>query len=240
MSDLFISDLHLSAERPEINNAFSRFLTTRARGASTLYILGDLFDYWVGDDQLDHDPLSQAVARELAELHRHGTAIFLMHGNRDFLVGERFAREAHCTILNDPTTITLGTTTTMLMHGDTLCTEDIAYQQFREMVRAPAWQLEWLSQPYATRDARARGMRSRSDSEKSLKADAIMDVEAAAVVRAFEASQATTIIHGHTHRPAKHTHAVANRTCTRWVLPDWHKGWCGLEWDGTKLATIHE
>ncbi len=222
MTTLFISDLHLCEERPQINGLFTRFLDNIARDAEALYILGDLFEYWIGDDQLDHDPLASVVAQQLARTANQGTRIFFMRGNRDFLIGNRFAGEASLTLLSDPKQITLGEQRILLMHGDTLCTDDVAYQEFRAQVRDPVWQADILAKPYAERAELARAIRSRSDVEKSMKADTIMDVNASAVANAFEKHRYPVMIHGHTHRPAKHQLTVNGRACTRWVLQDWH------------------
>lgn len=222
MTTLFISDLHLCMERPHINTLFTRFLNEVAQDAEALYILGDLFEYWIGDDQLDHEPLAREVATQLAIVSKRGTRIFFMLGNRDFLIGERFAAAAMLTQLSDPTLLTRGDKRILLMHGDTLCTDDVAYQQFREQVRSPAWQAELLVKPYAERAQLARSIRSQSDVEKSMKADAIMDVNADAVTAAFVEQGYPVLIHGHTHRPARHELMVNGHACTRWVLQDWH------------------
>ena len=222
MTTLFISDLHLCEERPQINALFTRFLDEIARDAEALYVLGDLFDYWIGDDQLDHEPMARAVASQLANLAKRGTRISFMHGNRDFLIGERFASEARLALLPDPAPIVLGEQRILLMHGDTLCTDDLAYRQFREQVRDPAWQADFLGKSYAERTQLAHAIRSRSDVEKSMKADAIMDVNAVAVAAAFEKHRYPVMIHGHTHRPARHELTVNGQACTRWVLQDWH------------------
>ena len=223
MTTLFISDLHLCGERPLINGLFTRFLNEFARDADALYILGDLFEYWVGDDQLDHDPLACDVVEELKNVADGGTHIFFMHGNRDFLIGARFAAEANLTLLPDPTLITLESQPILLTHGDTLCTDDVAYQQFRVQVRNPEWQAEVLAKPYAERAELARNLRSRSDVEKSMKAEAIMDVNANSVADTIKRHGYPIMIHGHTHRPAKHALAINGHACTRWVLPDWHQ-----------------
>ncbi len=220
---LFISDLHLGDARPSTSALFFRFLETTTRGAATLYILGDLFDYWVGDDQLEHDALGRDVAAGLRRVAESGTDIFLMHGNRDFMLGDRFATAAGLTILPDPTLIDLHGKPTLLMHGDTLCTDDIAYQKFRVQARNPAWQREMLTKPFSVRLALARSIRMQSDSEKSGKAEEIMDVAPASVDAAFRAHDYPTIIHGHTHRPATHRHVVDGHDCRRWVLADWHE-----------------
>jgi UDP-2,3-diacylglucosamine hydrolase len=230
MTTLFISDLHLCAERPHINTLFTRFLEEIVPRAAALYILGDLFEYWIGDDQLDHDPLARAVASQLASTATCGTRIYFMHGNRDFLIGERFARQAHLTLLPDPSLVTLGEQRFLLMHGDTLCTDDVAYQQFRNQVRDAVWQADILGKPYAERAQLARAMRSRSDVEKAMKADAIMDVNPGAVAAAFVRHRYPVLVHGHTHRPAKHESTVNGQACTRWVLQDWRD-------DGGYLST---
>ena len=223
MTTLFIADLHLCEQRPAINKLFRRFLDEIACEAEALYILGDLFEYWIGDDQLDHDPLAQEVARQLESVVLCGTQVFFMHGNRDFLVGERFAKAARLTLLPDPTLINPEGREILLMHGDTLCTDDVAYQQFRLQVRDPAWQAGVLAKSYAERAELAQAIRSRSDVEKSLKADAIMDVNAMAVDDAFGKYGYPVMIHGHTHRPARHESTVGGHACTRWVLQDWHE-----------------
>lgn len=220
---LFISDLHLCAERPAITQLFTRFTEEVASGAAAVYILGDLFEYWLGDDQLDHDPLARNVAKQLATLAARETRIFFMHGNRDFLIGERFAAESGVSLLLDPTTIDIDRQPALLMHGDTLCTDDRAYQEFRQMVRSPAWQAEWLAKPYAQRLELARALRSQSDVEKSMKAEAIMDVNPQAVEAAFVTHRCSVMIHGHTHRPARHVTNTGKVTRTRWVLTDWHE-----------------
>ncbi len=222
MTTFFISDLHLCEERPQINALFTHFLDNIAREAEALYILGDLFEYWIGDDQLDHDPLARHVAAQLAATANRGTRIFFMHGNRDFLIGARFAAAASLTLLPDPSPITMQGRQVLLLHGDTLCTDDITYQRFRTQVRDPSWQAELLAKPYAERAALARSMRSRSDVEKSMKPDAIMDVNPSTVAKIFEQQDLDVIIHGHTHRPAMHMHNAFGRQVTRWVLQDWH------------------
>ncbi len=222
MTTLFISDLHLCEERPHIDALFTRFLDENARDAEALYILGDLFEYWVGDDQLDHVPLARQVASQLANVAKRGTHISFMHGNRDFLIGKRFSEEASLSLLIDPTVIERGDQRILLMHGDTLCTDDVAYQQFRAQVRNPDWQASVLSKPYEERAQLARSIRSRSDVEKAMKADTIMDVNAETVAATFARHEYPTLIHGHTHRPARHELILDGHVCTRWVLQDWH------------------
>ncbi len=228
----FISDLHLSAARPNISLMFARFMVDVAPAAERLYILGDLFDYWVGDDQLDCDPLAVVVAAHLRQLADTGTLVYLMHGNRDFLLGERFARAAHIEIVIDPLSISLGNTAALLMHGDTLCTDDVNYQKFRAQVRSPAWQQATLAKPIADRLALAASIRSQSDVEKSMKAEAIMDVNADAVLRAFDEHAVSVMVHGHTHRPMRHEVLVAGSRAVRWVLQDWHEVGGYLSFEG--------
>jgi UDP-2,3-diacylglucosamine hydrolase len=218
---LFISDLHLDQTRPETTAAFFHFCETDASDAKALYILGDLFEYWVGDDQLDHDPLARDVTNALKVLVNKGVSAYFMHGNRDFLIGERFAGEARITLLPDPTLITIDDERILLLHGDTLCTDDVAYQTFRKQARDPAWQAAILAKPYEDRVAFAKQIRERSNSEKSLKAEDIMDVTPSTVENVFREWNYPTMIHGHTHRPATHTHAVDGHACKRVVLADW-------------------
>jgi UDP-2,3-diacylglucosamine hydrolase len=223
---LFVSDLHLADERPEINTLFFRFMSEIA-STNALYILGDLFEYWVGDDQLDHDPLARAVADSLRRVSDSGTRIFFMHGNRDFLIGERFAREAGLTILPDPTLIKLYGQQVLLMHGDTLCTDDVAYQKFRAQTRTNEWKDATLAQPYKARQQLAQSIRTQSDTEKSQKAEEIMDVTEATVEEVFRQHHYPLMIHGHTHRPATHRLLIDDHVCERWVLADWHgRGEC--------------
>lgn len=224
---LFISDLHLADERPEINSLFFRFMNEAARGSDALYILGDLFEYWVGDDQLDHDPLARSVTDSIRHLSDTGTSVYFMHGNRDFLIGERFAREAGLAILADPTLVELDGQKMLLMHGDTLCTDDTAYQKFRAQTRTAEWQKAALANPYEARQQLAQSMRTRSDAEKNQKREEIMDVSNATVEEAFRKHHYPLMIHGHTHRPATHRLSVDGYACERWVLADWHgRGEC--------------
>jgi UDP-2,3-diacylglucosamine hydrolase len=220
---LFISDLHLHETRPDTSAAFFRFLREDAAKADALYILGDLFEYWVGDDQLDHDPLSSEVANTLKTLANTGVSTYFMRGNRDFLVSNRFAVAASLTILTDPTIITINQQRILLLHGDTLCTDDIAYQKFRQQARDPAWQAAILAKPYPERIVLAQSIRERSDTEKATKAEDIMDVTLTTVENAFRKHNVTDMIHGHTHRPATHLHMIDGQECRRKVLADWHE-----------------
>jgi UDP-2,3-diacylglucosamine hydrolase len=222
MTTLFISDLHLDGERPEITDLFGRFIDGEARSADALYILGDLFEAWVGDD--DPSEAGDLVARKLRGLRDAGVPVYFMHGNRDFLLGDAYARRAGVTILPDPSVVMLHGRPALLMHGDTLCSDDVAYQQFRAQTRDPAWQRQFLSQPLAARIAFAQQARAESQGRQSaLKAqgamDAITDVTPATVDATFARFGVDTMIHGHTHRPAVHAHAGGKRI----VLGDWYE-----------------
>ena len=222
MAVFFISDLHLTESRPEINRVFFEFLRGPARKAESLYILGDLFEYWAGDDDLA-DPFNESVAGALAEYSRTGIPLKFMHGNRDFLLDGEFAKACGGRLIDDPYPLDLFGTPTLLMHGDTLCTDDIDYQQFRAQVRAPAWQKTFLALPLEQRKRQIEAVRQTSESEKTRKAPEIMDVNPGAVEATFREHGYPRLIHGHTHRPARHVHRVDGRTCERWVLPDWYE-----------------
>lgn len=217
---LFISDLHLDAARPAVTAALSAFLE-RSRDAEALYILGDLFEAWIGDD--DDAPLGHEVAARLRHYALGGAAVFLMHGNRDFLLGERFAEAALATLLPDPTTIDLYGEPTLLMHGDILCTRDVDYQQFRTLTRAARWQADWLAHPLEERRRLAAGLREMSADATGRKAEDIMDVSPDAVDQAMADAGVRRLIHGHTHRPHRHRESHGERV----VLGDWdRRGWC--------------
>lgn len=237
MRTLFISDLHLHETRPQITRAFFHFLHTQATGAEQLYILGDFFDAWIGDD--DDNALNAEVAAELKKLSDSGTQIFLMHGNRDFLLGEHFAAQAGAQLIAEGTVIDLYGCPTLLLHGDDLCTDDKDYIAFRQQVRSPQWQQQILAQPLAARRALAAQLREKSQAMNSLKAEDIMDVSPAEVIRVMENAAVTRLIHGHTHRPARHALKVNQKDAERMVLGDWH----GLGWaivanrDNTELIS---
>lgn len=220
---LFISDLHLCDSRPHITQAFKSFLEKTAAKAQALYILGDLFEYWAGDDSIEtaaHIPSIHAL-RSLAS---KGVPIYLMHGNRDFLLGEGFEKATGVTILPDPSLITLYGKPVLLSHGDALCTDDIAYQKFRTEVRSSAWQAQFLSQPLSDRVAYIEQLRAQSEQAKFSKSMQIMDVNPTAVDDLLrENSYPTLFIHGHTHRPNKHIHQIDGKVCERWVLGDWYE-----------------
>jgi UDP-2,3-diacylglucosamine hydrolase len=233
---LFVSDLHLDESRPAIVAQFERFLATVAPGADALYILGDLFEYWVGDDGLAL-PFPARIAALLGAAARR-VPISFMHGNRDFMVAREFARATGVALIDDPTAIDLYGQRALLLHGDTLCTGDIAYQSFRRQVRDPAWQRAALARPVAERLAIAQDLREKSEGAKQGKAMAIMDVTAEAVERAFAESGCELMIHGHTHRPARHVHRVGGSERVRWVLADWYERASYLEASPAGLRAV--
>lgn len=220
---LFISDLHLCASRPHITAAFLEFLKNTASQAVALYILGDLFEYWAGDDEiqdLHHQPIISALKR-LADA---GIKLYLMHGNRDFLISNVFFDAAGVTLLPDPSLINLHGKTVLLSHGDDLCTDDVEYQKFRLQVRAAKWQEDFLKLPLHVRRDQIETIRTRSEHEKSQKSMQIMDVNLAAVDRALKTHHyPELLIHGHTHRPNKHHIQLDGHNITRWVLGDWYE-----------------
>jgi len=219
----FVADLHLTDERPVATGRFFHFLQEDVTGADALYILGDLFDAWVGDDhdaQVAHD-----TARQIKSLVDAGTPVYFMHGNRDFMLAERYAALSGMTLLADPARIDLYGVPTLLMHGDTLCTDDTAYQAFRRRVRHPLALAVLHRLPLALRHRLARQARAGSESAKASKSAWIMDVNSDAVVNVLREQQASRLIHGHTHRPAQHVHQVEGRNCERWVVPDWYARW---------------
>lgn len=218
---LFVSDLHLSARRPETASLFFRFLAGPARGASALYILGDLFDAWAGDDDLA-DPFNTAISNALAGLANTGTPLFFVRGNRDFLAGTQLGVPSRLTFIEDETVVDLAGTPTLLLHGDTLCTDDADYQRFRALIRTPEWQRQFLAQPLAQRKAKIEELRAMSETAKGDKAYESMDANAEAIADAFRRHHVRRIIHGHTHRQARHDHLVDGQDCERWVLGDWH------------------
>ena len=222
MTTLFISDLHLCSGRPEINRSFFDFLRHQARSASALYILGDLFEYWAGDDDLG-DAFNAAVIAGLARLAGGGVPTYLMHGNRDFVIGEAFARASRVTLLPDPVLLNLYGQPTLLMHGDTLCTLDRDYQAFRREARSETWIRTLLGRPLAERKAAIEALRRQSEQEKRNKSEEIMDVDPAEVEASLRRHGYPRLIHGHTHRPALHLHTVDGHVCERWVLADWYQ-----------------
>jgi UDP-2,3-diacylglucosamine hydrolase len=217
LRSLYISDLHLSEERPEANERFFRFLEEDAAGADALYVLGDLFEYWIGDDDLGA-PFNAVIVGFFRRLSGAGTRLHFMHGNRDFLVGERFAAATGAALLADPTVID----GVLLMHGDTLCTDDADYQAWRRTARDPAWQRDFLAKPLPARRATVEGLREKSKEVIGAKPAEIMDVNDDAVRQALRQTGVSRLVHGHTHRPGMHCVEVDGRRCERWVLPDWY------------------
>lgn len=219
---LFIADLHLSATRPDITAAFLRFLRQDAAGADALYILGDLFEVWIGDD--NPEPLLEDVATGLTSLENAGTAVYFCHGNRDFLLKERYAKRAGMTLLPPHTVVDLYGTPTLLMHGDSLCTLDVGYHKFRQWWDQPWWQWLILHLPLWYRQHLARKARRTSASDKMGKSAAIMDVTPDEVPRVMQQHQVTHLIHGHTHRPQVHQVTLAaNTSGYRYVVGDWYE-----------------
>lgn len=219
----FVADLHLTDERPEATGRFFRLIDDELQGADALYILGDLFETWIGDD---HDErVAHDVAARVRSLVDQGTPVYFMHGNRDFMLARQYAARSGMILLDDPTQVSLYGVPTVLTHGDTLCTDDIGYQRFRARVRRP-WVLALLRLlPHGWRHRIARNARTESETAKAGKSADIMDVNAAAVRSMLESSGALRMIHGHTHRPARHAHPLAEKACERWVVPDWYGRW---------------
>jgi len=217
---LFISDLHLSEETPTTRKRFLEFLSGPAREAEALYILGDLFEFWVGDDDIP-TPFNRKIVDALAALSASGTALFIMHGNRDFLLGTAFASACRATLLTDPTELTLYDTHTVLCHGDTLCTGDTAYMTYRKQVRSSAWQRQVLALPLEERHKMAREATDMSSKAKKGKSAEIMDVALHTVTDLLRKYEFPRLIHGHTHRPARHVYHLDDHSCERWVLTDW-------------------
>ncbi|MEW6354278.1 MAG: UDP-2,3-diacylglucosamine diphosphatase [Pseudomonadota bacterium] len=218
---LFISDLHLCPERPEITKLFLEFLRADARRCDALYILGDLFEAWLGDD--DNNAENAAILSGLRALTEHGAPVYIMHGNRDFLIGADFSAMTGCHLLPDPSVIDLYGRATLLTHGDALCTQDVEYQKVRAQVRNPAWQQVFLELPLAKRAELAREYRQKSREKTRAKPEYIMDVHQSAVEQIMREHGVTRLIHGHTHRPAVHDFYLDARPAQRIVLGDWYE-----------------
>ena len=234
---LFVSDLHLAGERPHICDVFFEFVANIAAQAEALYILGDLFEYWIGDDDLD-ESLNGAVAGALAALGARGVRVYFLHGNRDFLVGQEFSARARASLITDPTVLDLYGTRTLLMHGDTLCTDDVDYQKFRATARNPKFQADFLALPVAARRQRVGQLREMNAQAKQAKSAEIMDVAPATVEDALRRFAYPRLIHGHTHRPARHVHVVDGHACERWVLNDWYERGGYLRCDAAGCAAV--
>lgn len=219
---LFIADLHLDKRYPQAVDAFLRYLrSTDAQGVDALYILGDLFEYWLGDDCAD--ATAKRVAQGLKHYHKNtGTPLFYLHGNRDFLLGETYAERCEMTLLPEHCIIDLYGVKTLILHGDTLCTDDVAYMQLRQKLRDPQWQRNILRLPAWFRRLKARQMRKRSQKANRRKSDAIMDAVPQTVERLLHEFNVTQMIHGHTHRPALHDFLLNRQACRRSVVGDWY------------------
>jgi len=221
MLTAFISDIHLNAKRPDSFERFEAFMRQAARRLQRLYILGDLFDYWVGDDGVD--AIGQGRAEAALRLGADaGVAVFFMRGNRDFLIGDAFARRTGCELLPDPCVVELEQRAFLLSHGDALCTDDLEHQAARREVLSAKWKRAFLAQSLPARMDAAAAMRRRSESRKQRTSRAMMDVNQAAVESLMRRHRADTLIHGHTHRPGVHQFTVDNQPAWRYVLGDWH------------------
>jgi UDP-2,3-diacylglucosamine hydrolase len=238
MTTLFISDLHLESKQPAIGEQFLSFLAGEARKAEALYILGDLFEAWLGDD--DPNPYYGDMKSALRELTGAGIPVFFMHGNRDFMIGADFAAETGLTILDDPTVVDLYGEKVLLCHGDSLCTDDIQYQQVRAAVRDPKWQAMMRAKSIEERIAFALQARQESMERGESLSDEIMDVNQDAVAAALGEHGVDVMLHGHTHRPAVHSLDLADRAATRIVLGDWYEQGSVVRWDddGPRLEVM--
>jgi len=238
VATLFISDLHIDATRPAITEQFLSFLAAEARHAEALYILGDLFESWVGDDAAD--PAQTAAIAGLKALTSTGVPCFVMHGNRDFLLAAEFCRLSGAELLPDPIILTLYGERILVMHGDALCTDDRAYQRLRATVREADWQRQFLALSVAARRALAGAARAGSQAHTATLEYAIADVNADSVAAALRGAGITTLLHGHTHRPAIHALKVDGRPCTRIVLGDWYDQGSVLRWSrsGPELESL--
>lgn len=229
MAILFISDLHLSPERPEVTRAFLYFLEQHASSAKALFVLGDLFEAWIGDD--DTCPTGTQVQQAFKQLTDQGVALFIQHGNRDFFIGKRFLQATGASLLADEHLVEYNDENILVMHGDTLCTDDMDYIRFRKKIRHPISKFLLLALPLRFRQKLANGMRAKSKAANANKPSAIMDVNTDAVDAVMSKHQVKTLIHGHTHRPDRHHHINGERI----VLGDWHdKAWYVL-WEGNSL-----
>lgn len=235
---LLISDLHLEQERPDITRAFLGLLSGRARGASALYILGDFFEAWIGDDAMS--PFQRSICLALRELSDNGTAIFLMHGNRDFLLGKAFCKAAGATLLNDPCVVQFYGEPVLLMHGDSLCTRDVGYMKLRRILRNPVTLFILRHLPLSLRHRLARKLRSESRAQTRMKTQDIVDVTPEQVPRVMAEYGVRTLVHGHTHRPAIHKLQIGEHAAKRIVLGDWDKqGWAlQVDEQGFQLAAF--
>ena len=238
MTTYFISDLHLSPARPELVHAFFNFLQSDAKNAEALYILGDFFDAWIGDDE-DNKAVT-LIKNTMKAYSSKGVECFFMHGNRDFLIGKQFEQETGFNLVDEGTVIDLYGEPTLLIHGDSLCTADTAYMQFRAMVRSAQWQAQVLSLPLDQRRQMAAQLRDQSQSMSAMKADDIMDVTPSEVVKLMEEKNVQCLIHGHTHRPATHDLDIADKAAKRIVLGDWGETGWAIKASSSFAPTLYE
>ncbi len=224
----FISDVHLTEDRPETAQRFLAYLASLDNRISAVYILGDLFDVWVGDD--NHSAFNESIKEKLKLVTQQGIHVYFLPGNRDFLVGQQFFDDTQVTCLNDETVIDLFGTKTLLMHGDLLCTDDVAYQQFRQLTHSQQWQKELLAKPLKERLALAQHYRQESLLSKQSTSMDIMDVNKKSVLKYLKKHQAKRLIHGHTHRPNIHHYIINKQTYSRFVLAEWDSSCSILDW----------
>lgn len=238
MTTLFISDLHLHPARPAVTDCFIRLLEEWRESADALYILGDLFEVWIGDD--DPDPHHRRIIESISRFTSAGPECFFARGNRDVIIGRRFCADTGSQLLDETTVIDLYGTRVLVSHGDELCTDDHAYQRFRRQARSPTWRALFLALPLSARHYLAQRLRRRSQADTALKPEEITDVSTEAVAAAFAEHRVTTMIHGHTHRPAIHELELFRKPRTRIVLGDWYKQGSVLHWDetGYRLETL--
>ncbi|MDC0127186.1 UDP-2,3-diacylglucosamine diphosphatase [Methylophilaceae bacterium] len=228
-SALFVSDTHLSEDSPTIINKFNNFLETHANKHEFLFILGDLFEYWIGDDANQFNSV-------ITTLHKLNTKIYFIPGNRDFLIGSDFLNKTNMTLLEDHTLIQLGNQKTVILHGDTLCTDDKDYQEFRAKVRSEIWKKDFLNQNIHTRLEICKELRKKSNAAQKNKSEILMDVNENEVEKLFRnLSFPSIMIHGHTHRPKTHNYLLDNNACERWVLNDWYDSESYLIWQDNQL-----
>lgn len=241
MAHYFISDLHLEAQHPKMVEGFFGFLSrikdTSDESTESLYILGDFFETWVGDDF--QDELSERIKQSLKQLSESGIAVYFMHGNRDFLMGEQFAKDCGAVLLDESKVITIGDTPALIMHGDSLCTRDIEYMKVRQVLRNPLWQADFLSKPMEARIAFAAQARAESQSSQQMKANDIMDVTQDEVDNVMTDAGVSRLIHGHTHRPNTHTWECNGEARERIVLGDWsdENGWM-IRWNAGEAPAL--
>ncbi|NOY67456.1 MAG: UDP-2,3-diacylglucosamine diphosphatase [Gammaproteobacteria bacterium] len=235
---LFISDLHLDSKQPEIQKQFLQFIEQDAMGSDALYILGDLFEVWLGDD--DDNPDNLLVIQKLKQLTDQGTPVYIQHGNRDFLLGKHFEDISGSILLPDPHVIDLYNQRILIMHGDLLCTDDIEYQKFRKTVRNPDWQKQTLQLSLDKRKELAKSIRIKSQQQTQQKFEDIMDVNQQEVEKMLLQHNSLLLIHGHTHRPAIHKVDIEKQQATRIVLGDWYDQGSVLRWnaEGYKLDSL--